>query len=167
MFRSLVLVRHAKSSWEGSNLQDFDRPLNKRGFENAPMMGQRLACNKYSADSIISSPAVRAITTAEMIASEIGFDKNHIRQEPAIYEAGISALLYVIANIDENDQYVMLVGHNPGITYLCNYICDFKLENMPTCSVVQIKFSIRSWRDISKHSGELIDFDYPKKKYQN
>lgn len=157
-------MRHAKSSWKGSNLRDFDRPLNKRGFENAPMMGQRLANNKYSADSIISSPAVRAITTAEMIASEIGFDKNHIRQESAIYEAGISALLYVIASINNNNHYAMLVGHNPGFTYLCNYLCDSQLENIPTCGIVKIKFSIESWRHIFKHSGELIDFDYPKKK---
>ena len=164
MPRKLILIRHAKSSWDDSSLNDFDRPLNKRGFENSPMMGQRLANNNFNADTIISSPAVRAIITVELIANEIGFDKNKIQQVPAIYEAGLDTLVNIVTGIDDNYQDVILVGHNPGFTWLCNYLCNAQLDNMPTCSMAQIKFEVDSWKDVSKHVGELIDFDYPKKK---
>lgn len=164
MTRELTLIRHAKSSWDDSSLQDFDRPLNKRGFKNAPEMGKRLARRNHRTDIIISSPAVRAITTAEIIASEINFDKNNILHEPAIYEAGLNSLVNVVASIGDNYRHAILVGHNPGLTYLCNYLCNAQLDNMPTCSIVQIKFNIDTWRAISKHEGEMVNFDYPKKK---
>lgn len=164
MTRELTLIRHAKSSWDDSSLQDFDRPLNKRGFKNAPEMGKRLARRNHRTDIIISSPAARAITTAEIIASEISFDSNNILREPEIYEAGLNALVNVVASIDDNYRHAILVGHNPGLTYLCNYLCNAQLDNMPTCSIVQIKFNIDTWAAISKHEGELVNFDYPKKK---
>ncbi len=164
MARDLTLIRHAKSNWDDTSLRDFDRPLNKRGFKNAPEMGKRLARKNYHTDIIISSPAVRAITTAEIIASEICFDSNNILRETAIYEAGLDVLVNVVASIDDNYRHAILVGHNPGLTYLCNYLCDAQLDNMPTCSIAQIKFNTDTWKEISKHEGELVDFDYPKKK---
>lgn len=164
MTRELTLIRHAKSSWDDSSLQDIDRPLNKRGIKNAPEMGKRLARKNYRPDIIISSPAVRAITTAEIIASEISFDRKNILREPTIYDAGLNSLVNVVANIDDSYRHAILVGHNPGLTYLCNYLCNAQLDNMPTCSIVQIKFNIDTWRAISKHEGELLSFDYPKKK---
>lgn len=159
----MTLVRHAKSSWDDSSLRDFDRPLNKRGFENAPEMGKRLAKRNYKADIIISSPAIRALATAEIIAEEIGFDRNDILQEPAVYNADLHALVEIVTGVDDNYRRAMLVGHNPGFTNLCNYLCAARIDNMPTCSIVQIEFYTDAWKDIDRHDGALISFDYPKK----
>lgn len=164
MSRNLVLVRHAKSSWDDDGLQDFDRPLNKRGLKNAPEMGRRLADNNFSTDIIISSPANRAITTAELIAKQIGIDKKKIIQQEEIYEAGLNALIYIVNSLEDDYNNVMLVGHNPGFTYLCNYLSDAQLENIPTCGIAQLKFDVKAWQDITENTGELIEFDFPKNK---
>ncbi len=161
---NLLLVRHAKSSWDNADLQDFDRPLNKRGFKNAPEMGKRLLKKGLIINLIYSSPALRAITTAELIAKEIGYESSKIIYKPEIYEAGLSALFNVVKNIDENCQSAMLVGHNPGFTYLCNYLCNAQIDNMPTCSMAYIEFPVEDWKEIAEHNGKLVDFDYPKKK---
>ncbi|MDE0250203.1 MAG: histidine phosphatase family protein, partial [Gammaproteobacteria bacterium] len=95
MPRSLTLVRHAKSSWADAGLTDFERPLNRRGLRDAPMMGQRLARAGYQADAIISSPAVRAATTADLIAEEIGFHRSLILRKHSVYAAGLATLLEV------------------------------------------------------------------------
>ena len=161
--RILTLVRHAKSSWNNTDLSDFERPLNSRGLKNAPEMGKRLVKAKFKVDLIISSPAVRALTTAEFIASELGYNFQRIKQEDAIYEAGLNTLLHLISSLDNNINNVMLVGHNPGFTMLCNYLSDAEIENLPTCSIAQIKFDQSSWQSVSVHSGVLLDYDFPKK----
>ncbi|MEJ2114621.1 MAG: histidine phosphatase family protein [Gammaproteobacteria bacterium] len=163
MGRILTLVRHAKSSWKGDGLSDFDRPLNDRGLKNAPQMGRRLANSNYKVEQIISSPAVRAITTATIIASEIGFGEQQIVKNAEIYEASLSALINLVTSLDDNFSRVMLVGHNPGLTVLFNFLSNAKIDNMPTCSIAQIQFDVDSWNSITEHSGELIEFDYPKK----
>ena len=164
MSYNLLLVRHAKSSWDNTDLQDFDRPLNKRGLKNAPEMGKRLLIKGLKINLIYSSPALRALTTAELIAKEISYESSKIICIPEIYEAGLSTLFNVVKSIDENCQSAMLVGHNPGFTYLCNYLCNAQIDNMPTCSMAHIEFPVESWKEIAKHEGKLVDYDYPKKK---
>ena len=162
MQRILTLVRHAKSNWNNADLADFERPLNSRGLKNAPEMGKRLADAKFKVDLIISSPAVRAITTAEFIASELGYNFKKIKHAEAIYDASLNTLLHLISSLDDNVNNIMLVGHNPGMTMLCNYLSNAGIENMPTCSIAQIQFRVNSWQSITEHSGKLLDFDYPK-----
>ena len=162
--RTLTLVRHAKSSWDHPELQDFDRPLNRRGLQNAPMMGQRLAAANYRADMIISSPARRAITTAESIAAQIGFDPDSIVQNPLVYAASLGALTEVVTGIDNRALHAVLVGHNPGITLLCNFLGDSRIDNLPTCGIARMEFDARSWEDVPRKKGHLVEFDYPKKK---
>ena len=162
MRHKLILVRHAKSSWTEAGLTDFDRPLNDRGLKNAPEMGRRLAKANFAVDTIITSPAVRAITTAKIIAKEIGFDVKRIVQNEHIYDASVNILLDLVRNLDEHVNKAMLVGHNPSFTVLCNRLSNARIDNMPTCSIAQIQFNISSWEAITEHSGELTDFDYPK-----
>jgi phosphohistidine phosphatase len=159
----LTLVRHAKSSWNNDSLSDFDRPLNNRGLKNALEMGRRLADASYAVQNIISSPAVRAITTSSIIATEIGFDTKQIVLNDGIYNASLDSLINIVSNIDDRVSSAMLVGHNPGFTSLFNILSNAKIDNMPTCSVVQIQFDKDTWASITEHSGKLIDFDYPKK----
>ncbi|MFK7816036.1 MAG: histidine phosphatase family protein [Gammaproteobacteria bacterium] len=159
----LTLVRHAKSNWNNDDLQDFDRPLNDRGLRVAPEMGQRLARKSYNVEAIISSPALRAMTTAQIIAEEIGFKVDQISLNEDIYEANLDVLVNIVNQFSESFNSVMLVGHNPGFTMLTNYLSNAKIDNMPTCSIAQIKFTSNAWSTISERSGELVGFDYPKK----
>ena len=164
MSRTLILIRHAKSSWDQVGLQDFDRPLNKRGLKNAPDMGQRLKKKGFRTDIIISSPANRAFTTASLIADQINYDRNKIIQQDVMYDASLKTLIKLITTLDDNSYRVMLVGHNPGFTHLCNYLSNAQLDNLPTCGIAEIKFNVDTWNNIAEHSGELINFDFPKNK---
>ena len=126
------------------------------------MMGQRLARAGYQADAIISSPAVRASTTADLIAGEIGFHRSRILRKHSVYAAGLATLLEVITQIDNAHQHALLVGHNPGVTQLCNHLCAAGIDNLPTCSIAQIEFDAQSWEDAVREKGRLAAFDYPK-----
>jgi phosphohistidine phosphatase len=160
--KRLILVRHAKSSWQHPDLDDFDRPLNSRGKTNAPDMGKRLAKLKLNTELLISSPAVRAVKTAKMIADEIAYPRNRLKLDKRIYEAAILDLLDVVQNIEDDYRIVMLVGHNPGITYLGVFLSNYEVENIPTCGVFCIDFKVDSWHQIEKSSGKFVFFDFPK-----
>jgi phosphohistidine phosphatase len=160
--KKLFIIRHAKSDWDNPNLDDFDRPLNNRGLKAAPMMGQRLKTRNIMPDMILSSPASRAITTAQLIAKEIGFEKS-ITQNHYIYEAYVNSLQETVSYIHDENDTVFLVGHNPGVSALAYVLADFK-EQLPTCAVVEIQFECHSWLDVSKDNASVISYDYPKKR---
>lgn len=159
--KKLYIIRHAKSDWEDSNLDDYDRPLNKRGQKDAPFMGQILASKNIKPDLIISSPALRAITTANLIAEEIHYEKT-ITPNQYIYEAYVTSLQEIIQYIHDSNDTVFLVGHNPGVSALAYMLCGLK-ENLPTCSIVEIEFDCNSWMDACKENGKFISLEYPKK----
>jgi phosphohistidine phosphatase len=160
----LYLNRHAKSSWDNNAISDFDRPLNKRGKTDAPLMGKYLAQKRrISPEIVISSPAKRAIKTAEIIAKEIGFPSSKILRNENIYEAGPSSILEIIQNINDTFSSAMLFGHNPGFTSLASYLSNVNIGNMPTCGICRIDFDTDSWKKIEIESGTLVFFDYPKK----
>ncbi len=161
--KHITLIRHAKSSWKDTNLSDFDRPLNKRGKTDAPVMGKRLANKKLYPDLIISSPAKRAFATARIIAKEIGYPVKKISLNEGIYEAEVSTLVDLIKNFNNSLYHVIIIGHNPGFTNLCNFLTSEHIENVPTCGIVHIDLRTESWEDIKPHNGKVIDFNYPKK----
>jgi len=160
--KRLTLVRHAKSSWKDESLRDFDRPLNKRGKHDAPMMGARLAQRKLKPDLIVSSPAKRAIRTARVIADAIGYPRKQISEQNSIYEASHDALLEMIQEFDDTFQHMMLFGHNPAFTYLAKSLIHEHIENVPTCGIVCIDFDVGSWSAVDHGKGQLVFFDYPK-----
>ncbi len=161
--KQLYLVRHAKSSWKDPVLTDMDRPLNKRGKRDAPFMGERL--NKYDVqlDLIISSPAKRALSTAKIIAKEIGCPKKKIVANESVYMAGVPSLLNTIQGIDDSHSRVMFFGHNPGLTELAVYLSNYHVDNIPTCGIFCTDFDVDSWKEVSKGTGSFAFFDYPKK----
>ena len=116
----LILVRHAKSSWKNAYLLDIDRPLNKRGQRDAPVMGKRLAERDSTPDFLISSPATRALTTAEIIAQEIEYPVEDIVVDERIYGADVDDWLEIVQDLDDGWDCVMCFGHNPGITDFFN-----------------------------------------------
>jgi phosphohistidine phosphatase len=161
--KTLYLARHAKSSWKYPNLDDFERPLNKRGRKNAPFMGKILKKLKVAPDLIISSPANRAAMTARIIAAKINYPLEKIRYSETIYEFRENALIHVIKQLDNSVNKAMVVGHNPAINGLANYIGDQPISNVPTCGIYCVDLDISSWAKICENCGKLIFFEFPKK----
>ncbi len=160
--KTLYIARHAKSSWNDSSLADIDRPLNNRGIKNAPVMAERLTEKTDSIDTVLSSPANRAFTTARTLVAAIGIPANQIIIEPDLYFRGVSAMIEIIQNVPADSESLMVVGHNPDMTSLLNWFCETDISNMPTCSIATIGID-SEWSKISTGLGQLIDFDYPKK----
>jgi len=161
--KTLFIVRHAKSSWDDAGLSDIERPLNSRGKEEAPKIGKHLAGYDVKPDLITSSHAVRALKTAEKIAKELGFKKSDVLVNERIYAFDSAELLDVIRGFNDKYGSIMLVGHNPAITSLVNELSSSKVDNVPTCGVVLLKFDIGKWKDVDRGSAALLEFDYPKK----
>ena len=160
--KTLYLLRHAKSSWGKPNLEDKDRPLNDRGASDIPIMSARLRKNS-SIEAIISSTAVRAFTTANLIAEGIGFPVESVELDSAIYLAGPLNLLKIVRKLDDRLVEVMLVCHNPSITEFANCMLGAHIDNIPTCGLVKLKLDINAWVCTEFERGTLLDFDYPKK----
>jgi len=160
--KTLVIVRHAKSSWDDSGLNDHQRPLSKRGLRDAPLMGARLADWGPPVDRVISSSAVRTLTTAELITHEMGLPWDEIQIEDNLYHATEEDMLDLINEQDDYLDGVMLFGHNPGMTYLVNDLSNLDLDNLPTCGVVVLQFEVDSWSDIGDEIAITAVLDYPK-----
>ncbi|HKK13265.1 MAG TPA: histidine phosphatase family protein [Gammaproteobacteria bacterium] len=160
--RRLTLVRHAKSSWKHGELADFDRPLKKRGRGDAPRMGRRLAQQGLCPQLMVSSPARRALETARLMAPELGYPPDRIAIDRRIYAADADVLRSVIAGQAEAIAHLMLVGHNPALTDLCNRLTRAGIANLPSCGVVCVDFAVEGWSAVGHATGELVLFDYPK-----
>jgi len=162
--KRLTLIRHAKSSWDTPGLADFDRELNDRGLRTAPEMGRRLKARGFAPDAIVSSPAKRALTTAGIIAGEIGFSGAAIETDERIYEATVGDLVAAARELDDGLGHVVMIGHNPGFTYFANWLANCMIDNLPTCGVADLEIDVSSWADLEEDCGSMLDFDYPKKK---
>jgi phosphohistidine phosphatase len=160
--KSLLLNRHAKSSWDNPQFSDFDRPLNDRGKADAPVMAQRLLTKQQPIDLILSSPAVRALATAQVFAEALNIPSEEIRIVDRVYLASYHSLLKVVNELDDTFDHVMLFGHNPGITDFANYLADADIGNIPTCGIAKINFETDHWSHVSAGTGVLKFFDYPK-----
>lgn len=158
----LTLVRHAKSSWDDPALDDFQRPLNTRGERDAPRMAVHVRRALGSPDRIVSSPAVRALSTARIFAETLGVPAAHFDQRPRIYEASAEALLALVQMLDDNDRHVMLFGHNPGFTDLAHRLARCSFDDMPTCAVVQVGFDVKAWSDADERGGTQRFYAFPK-----
>lgn len=159
--KKLYIIRHAKSSWKDMALDDFDRPLNKRGKRDAPLMGSILKNKNISPDMIISSPTLRAKTTAEIIAKKVNYSKE-IVFDKSIYEATPTKLHKILRKTDDKVCTLFLFGHNPGLNMLAEDYTEF-YENIVTCGIVEIEFNCDKWAEIGPKNARLISFDYPKR----
>ncbi|MDX4037352.1 SixA phosphatase family protein [Aliarcobacter skirrowii] len=159
--RELILIRHAKSDWSNPLLDDFERPLNKRGEKNAPFMAKILKKEIQKPDLIISSPSFRTKLTLEYFLKEFEY-KGEVIFEKSIYEAPFENLLKVIKNIDDKYKTIFLIGHNPGLNDLANFLLGSFEDNIATSGVLKIDFDTNSWKNISKDNSKLIFFKYPK-----
>ena len=161
--KTLILVRHAKSSWKDTSLNDIQRPLNKRGNKDAPKMGEHLSNQKIQPEVIFSSPGLRALTTARLISVKIGIKPSDIIVKDDLYSFNHSDLLSAINSIKNRYKKIMIVGHNPAITDIVNYLSGSHIDNVPTCGVAILKCKVDSWKKVDKNKASLVNFDYPKK----
>ena len=160
--KTLILVRHAKSSWEEAGIDDFDRPLNERGKHDAPIMAKRLKSKSIDVDIFISSPAKRALRTAKYFAEEFDVEKKEIEQVSKLYGASVSTFLEVVSNIDDKNKIAVLFSHNPGITDFANTLTNVHIDNMPTCSIFAAQADADKWADFFRSEKNFLFFDYPK-----
>lgn len=161
--KTLYLCRHAKSSWADPGMDDFDRPLNERGQRNAPFMAHVFKYRGEPIDLIVSSPANRALTTARCFADALAIPTERFVQCRSIYHAERQTLAHIVSQLPNSAGRVMLFGHNPGFTQLLDHLSDMRVDNLPTCGLVRIDFSVDDWQHIAKGSGTLVWFDYPKR----
>jgi phosphohistidine phosphatase len=159
--KTLLLLRHAKSSWGNPGLADHDRPLNKRGKRDAPRIGELLRREELVPHLIISSTARRARVTAELVAEHSGY-AGSLRLEADLYAAGAEAYLEGLANLPDEYERVMVVGHNPGLEELLEAIIG-GYERLPTAALAEVRLPVQRWRDLNDETeGELVNLWRPK-----
>lgn len=161
--KTLTLVRHAKSSWKDRGLTDRERPLNKRGKRDAPVMGRRAVKADIRPSLIISSPAVRAWATAKAFAKELGYPIEFLQREDGLYLASLDNLLDAVATQDPGFNNLMLFAHNPGLTDFANYLVPGLTNNLPTAGIVSVNLECDDWMLYDRPKTALVVYDYPKK----
>lgn len=149
----LYLLRHAKSSWDDMNQADFDRPLNKRGRQAAPVMGSVLKKKGIKPDLILCSPARRTRETLDLVVDAARL-KSPVSFEEHIYEASLGELRRLLRGQKEDRQSILLIGHNPGMANLLSDLTG-EYEHFPTAALACISLGIESWRDLEPGTGSL------------
>lgn len=164
--KNLILVRHAKSSWDNPEWSDFDRPLNKRGLRDAPFMANLLTKKGIVPDLIISSTAKRALETAQFFCEAFNYNKENLQKDLGIYERGSKYIINLLSKQDDNINTVILIGHNPDITSMATYFSGEFFDNVPTCGIISVKFNFDSWDNISTKNGELLFSEFPRNYFE-
>lgn len=160
--KTLYLIRHAKSDWNNPNLTDFERPLNKRGLRDAPFMGEELAKLNFKPELIICSSAKRTTSTAKLICTENNYAITDVVFDQSIYASSVDNLISLINLLPNQKNEIAIIGHNPSITGLSNYLTDNYIGNMPTCSIVKIELEIDNWDEVITGIGIQKYYIYPK-----
>ncbi|MEI8032451.1 MAG: histidine phosphatase family protein [Chlorobiaceae bacterium] len=160
--KTIYLVRHAKSGWDSANTSDFDRPLSDRGRKSAPRMAELLKGMGVLPEMIISSPAKRAITTAEIFSRALDYPEESILSLLEVYHGGTDDLLAVVRKIPAGCATAMLFGHNPTITDFAGLLAGKMMATMDPCGIARIDMDIDSWEDAGSAKGRLVWHDSPK-----
>ena len=160
--KTVILVRHAKSSWAEQGVSDFDRQLNERGKRDAPEMAKRLLKKISSIDLFISSPAKRAKKTAQLFAEVYSYQNDATLFAPELYMASVAVFYAVIKKIPSENNTVIIFSHNNGITDFANSLTTVKIDNMPTASIFAVLADCSSWAGFSESAKNFLFFDYPK-----
>ena len=159
--KTLLLLRHAKSSWKHPELPDHDRPLNKRGKQDAPRIAKIIRDNGLVPDLIMSSTAKRARKTAKIVAKTCGY-ADEVTLTPALYHAGPSTYIETLSRQADEHQRIMLVGHNPGLEELLEMLVG-KMELIPTATLALVLLPLTQWRKLNHETtGKLINLWRPR-----
>lgn len=161
MVKNLFLVRHAEAAEANANQRDFERELTPKGYRDAPRVGRYLFEKQFQPNIIWSSNAQRAIATSELMAEQLKFDPHRIKTSEDIYHASVRSLLQLITEQKNSHDQVLVVGHNPAMTYLAEYLTGEEIGDMLPCSVVHITFDVEHWMEVSQDSGNLEAYLIP------
>jgi len=158
----LTLLRHAKTEPQYSGQKDWDRALEARGQRDAAEMARRLKERKLKPERILTSPALRAVSTTSVMARVLGVAAGNVLEDERLYLASPRVLLSVIQELGGTARHLMVVGHNPGITEFGDQIgAERRLDHMPTCAVYTLQFDLPDWRELIWASGVDAEFEYP------
>lgn len=160
--KKLILIRHAKSSWKNPDCADCDRPLTKRGKNDALTMGAWLRDGKFRPSLIVSSPAKRATATLKRIVAEMGIAEKKIERHGRVYEADAQDLLDFVRGLEDFHEEVMVCGHNPALTDFCTCLFGCCFDNLPTCAVVVIELLVDTWGNVTDGCGKILSWNCPK-----
>lgn len=161
--KTLIIVRHAKSSWANPGQQDFDRPLNERGKNDAPKMAEKLLAEVGKIDAFVSSPAKRAKQTCEAFAAAYGRDKDKIIFIDKLYHAPAHVYYETISEVKNKYDRIAIFGHNPGITDFVNsFHAQGQSVEMPTCAIFAVKTDVEKWEDFEAAEKRVLFYKYPK-----
>jgi len=156
--KHLLLIRHAKAA---AGSPDKERPLTSEGEGEARKIGERLSVHNLAAAAILSSPAKRCMQTVALLGRELGFAREDVLQKAEMYEANVGDLLRVLQGIDDGFSAGLLVGHNPGLSELGEFLSQEVFGSLPTCGVLVLEFDVLTWKDIGRWSGKLLWSDNP------
>lgn len=160
--KSIYLVRHANAGWSNSNMSDFDRTLSDRGRHEASEMAERFIEKEEAPDLIVSSPAIRALETAETFAGRLGLDPRTILLDAGIYSGDIDTMERLVKELPKEDDRVMIFGHNPTISLYASWLSGRRIGQMETCGVLRLDLDRKHWRDAKKGSATAIWYLQPK-----
>lgn len=160
--KTLLLIRHAKSSWDDAGLSDFERPLNDRGKKDAPAMADRLYERGIKIDAFVSSPARRVRKTAEQFAKKYKKEKEDLVLKTELYMASDEAFNSVVEKLNDDLDCVAVFSHNPGITDFANGLTDARTDNIPTCGIFAVSIEAKKWNKFKEAKKKFLFFDYPK-----
>ncbi|HKK74843.1 MAG TPA: histidine phosphatase family protein [Saprospiraceae bacterium] len=162
MAKTVFFIRHAKSSWSDPKLTDIKRPLNERGLRDAPFMAQLLRQQIKPPVRLLSSPAVRAFTTAKYFAKAFVLKGKDIETDERLYLAEPETILQVLRQTDNEHETLLVFGHNPGYTQLANLFSEAFIDNVPTCGMFEVQSEVDDWSDFGQETAKLVRFQYPK-----
>ena len=160
--KTVLVVRHAKSSWGDLTLPDFDRPLNDRGQRNAPEMATRLLKKGISIDAFVTSTAKRAMQTATHFIRAYDRPEKELILREELYHAPANTYFDVIRSLDNGFKTIAIFGHNPGITSFVNLLTSTTIDEMPTCGIFAVKADIKEWKEFPASENKFLFFDSPK-----
>lgn len=161
--KCLTLIRHAKSGHDAPLLQDIRRPLSARGLRDAPLIGRHLkSTHHFTPDLVITSPALRCVTTATLVLEAAGLEATHLQEEPRIYEAPLRSLVEVVRQLPDTAGHAVLFGHNPGLELLANWLVGTpSIEGLSTGGVILLQVDVGLWSDAGGGSATLLNYFYP------
>lgn len=155
--RNLFLIRHAHAEKFSESNLDADRKLTSEGMKIASLLGKYLHEEEVEPDVIICSPAERARMTAELVATQVAYELSEIQCVDNLYEASVREFVDYLTNLNDRHKLIIIIGHNPTITYTADYLCDSEIGAMSPGSVVHINFPLKSWGELTKGCGEFIN----------
>lgn len=155
--RQLILVRHAKSSWE-HDVNDKERPLKDRGFKDAALVSNSFKNSDFSPEIIFSSPAKRALSTSKIFIKNLSLDENLLQIKEELYDFSGQSVINFLTKMDDRYEKIMIFGHNHAFTSICNIFGDKFIDNLPTSGLVVINFDVSSWQNIKNGITKLTIF---------